>query len=108
VLDDKGEETGQHFEDDILQLGRTLALVLLFLLLLGGVFLLSLQLFLLFQQTVNNLIINGQILQVDISSVLKGINLANGGFDLVVKLVRPDALKNSIIVIRQNNVALCI
>jgi hypothetical protein len=105
VLDDCWKETGDHLEDNILHLLPSLLLALPFLLPLGYLFdllrlLFRLQLFL---QALSG---NIYIFDVNIGGILEGIDLPDCCLDLIVELMRADALQDAEVVVSEDDVAL--
>ncbi len=98
-------QTGNHLENNILNLLSSPLLPLPLLLPLRHWLdllrlLLGLQLFL---QTLSR---NINILNVNISSILEGIDLPHCSLDLIVKLMRSNTLQDTVIVVSEDNVAL--
>lgn len=111
MFDDCGMQAGNHLENDILNLLSALILSLPFLLALRslGLSLLSLRLSLpllrlqLFLQSFSR---NIYILNINISRILERIDLSNSSFNLLVELMRPNTLQDTIMLVSEYDIPL--
>lgn len=110
MFDDRGIQTGDHFENNILHLLAALLLPLPFLFTLsslGCLFPLDLPLWLLrLEHFLQSLSRNIDILDIDISRILKRIDLPHSSLYLLVELMRSYTLQDAIILISEDDITL--
>ena len=100
MVNDLREKARNHLKYQVLDIGHPTSLTFLFwrwliLLLLLGL-----------HHSVKNLRIDLDVLEVNISRKFKGVDLSNCSFDSLTKLMGPNALKNPVILVSQDNISL--
>ncbi len=106
MLNDGRKQTRDHFENNILHFLGTLFLTLALLLPLRLLRLLFHWLLFRLQLFLQRLCRNIDIFQIDIGSMLKGIDLTDGSLHFIVKFVRTHTLQDAVIVISQDDITL--
>lgn len=104
MLNNLREQTRYQLKDDILSFESSLSLVFPFL--FRRLRLLRLLFWRLFHYLIQSCSRNINIFDIDISSLLKRINLADCSLDLISKLMRAYALYNFVLMVCEYNVAL--